>query len=192
MADPATTEQRTPSVGADLRRLRRLKGITIKELAAQTGRSVGYLSQVERGLSDISLSDLQRITAVLGVPLGWFFVNDPAPPGERGYVVRAQARRRVGSREAGLVEELLSPDLGGTFEVFRSVFEPGAELARPQQRDTEEAGYVVSGTFELWVGDRRFELAPGDSFRFSGEPYRWRNPGEEPAVVIWVITPPVY
>lgn len=192
MAKPATQERLTPGVGADIRRLRRLKGMTIKELAAATGRSVGFLSQVERGLSDIALRDLQRITAALGVPLGWFFVNEPAPPEERGHVVRAGARRRLGSREAGLVEELLSPDLGGSFEVFRSVFEPGAEMATPLQRDTEEAGYIVSGRFELWLGERRFELGPGDSFRFSGEPYRWRNPGDEATVIVWVISPPVY
>ena len=98
----------------------------------------------------------------------------------------------VGSRETGLVEELLSPDLGGSFEIFRSVFEPGAELPAPQRRATEEAGYVVSGELELWLDDRRFHLREGDSFRFSGELYRWHNPGDRPAVVIWVIAPPVY
>ena len=192
MADPAPDEQLRPGPGQDIRRVRRLKGMTIKALAAATGRSVGFLSQVERGLSDISVSDLQRITRALGVPLGWFFVNEPAPHGEQGYVVRATARRRVGNRAGGLVEELLSPDLGGSFELFRSVFEPGAELPAPERRSTEEAGYLVSGEFELWVGERHFHLHAGDSFRFSGEAYRWRNPGDEPAVIVWVIAPPVY
>lgn len=181
-----------PAVGRDVRRLRRLRRMTIKDLAQQTERSVGFLSQVERGLSDVGLSDLRRIAATLGVPLSWFFINDAAPPEERGYVVRAAARRRVGSRTDGLVEELLSPDLGGSFEVFRSVFEPGAEMAQPARRNTEEAGYVVAGDFELWVDDVHFRLRAGDSFRFSGEAYRWRNPGAEATVIIWVISPPVY
>lgn len=192
MGVPLPAQQLKPAIGRDLRRLRKLKGITIKALAAATGRSVGFLSQVERGLSDISVSDLQRITGVLEIPLGWFFVNEPAPPAERGHVVRAGARRQLGSRETGLVEELLSPDLGGSFELFRSVFEPGAELTAPRRRSTEEAGYVVTGEFELWLDDRHFHLREGDSFRFSGECYRWRNPGERPTVVIWVIAPPVY
>jgi transcriptional regulator with XRE-family HTH domain len=192
MGEPATNEQLKPAIGRDIRRLRKRKRITLTDLAARTGRSVGFLSQVERGLSDISVSDLQRITWVLEVPLSWFFVNDPAPTAERGYIVRAGARRPVGSREGGLVEELLSPDLGGTFEFFRSVFEPGAELASPQRRSTEEAGYVVSGEFELWLDARHFHLGAGDSFRFAGEAYRWRNPGERPTVIIWVISPPVY
>ncbi len=44
----------------------------------------------------------------------------------------------------------------------------------------------------MWIGERRFDLKPGDSFRFKGERHRWRNPGLEPAIAIWVIAPPVY
>ncbi len=180
------------SLGHDLRALRRLRRMTIAELAAATNRSVGFISQVERGLSQISLRDLQRLTEVLDVPLSWFFINEPAPPGERGYIVRSADRRQVGSREGGLIEELLSPDLGGTFELFRSEFEPGAEMPAPQRRETEEAGFVIEGELELWLDERHFHLVAGDSFRFHGEAYRWRNPGERSAVVLWVIAPPVY
>lgn len=192
MADAAQAEAKRPTLGHDLRRLRKLRRITLAELAAATGRSVGFLSQVERGLSDISVADLQHVTRVLEVPLSWFFINALAPPAERGRVVRADARRRVGCREDGLVEELLSPDLGGSFEVFRSVFEPGAEMAEAQRRATEETGYIVSGELEMWLEGNHFHLYAGDSFRFAGESYRWRNPGSVQAIVIWVIAPPVY
>ncbi len=179
-------------IGTDLRALRKSRGLTLSELAPRIGRSVGHLSQIERDLSDISINDLRKLATALDVPLGWFFVNDGASAEERGHVVRADARRKVGSTEGGLVEELLSPDLGGSFEIFRSVFEPGADQGESVQRETEEAGYVVSGTLELTIGDATFLLNEGDSFRFAGEPCRWRNPGGEKAVVIWVISPPVY
>lgn len=192
MARAAPTDRMGPSLGQDLRRLRKLRRMSLTELATATGRSAGFLSQVERGLSEIGVSDLQRLTRVLEVPLSWFFINDLAPPEERGHVVRASARRRVGKREDGLVEELLSPDLGGSFEVFRSVFEPGAEMAEAQRRATEETGYLVTGELELWIEGSRFHLHAGDSFHFAGESYRWRNPGTAQAVVVWVIAPPVY
>jgi quercetin dioxygenase-like cupin family protein len=92
----------------------------------------------------------------------------------------------------GRVEQLLSPDLSGSFEILRSVFEPGAELRDFNQRPTEEAGYLIAGELEMWIGERHFRLKPGDSFRFKGERHRWRNPGTEPAIAIWVIAPPVY
>lgn len=180
------------SLGQDLRALRRSKGLTLAELALKVGRSVGYLSQIERGLSEISIGDLKNLAAALDAPLSWFFAHEGVPAEERGVVVRTAARRRLGSPADGLTEELLSPDLGGAFEVIRSLFEAGAELKEPTTRDTEETGYILSGELELWIGEGHFHLTAGDSFRIDREPFRWRNPGKLRAEVVWVIAPPVY
>lgn len=189
--DPST--QRPPSaIGHDIRRLRRLRGLSRDHVAAMTTLATDFLEQVEAGDSAISVADLQRITQLLDVPLSWFFINAPGTIEERGHIVRAGSRRRVGEGGGGLVEELLSPDLGGGFEMFRSVFEPGAEMGGAQRRNTEEGGYLVSGELELWLDERHFHLHAGDSFRFSGEYYRWRNPGDRETVIVWVISPPVY
>ncbi|WP_420348753.1 helix-turn-helix domain-containing protein [Pelagibius sp.] len=188
----ALTGALASGVGRDLRALRKSRGLTLSELAAEVGRSVGFLSQVERGLSELSISDLRRLAGALGAPLSWFFVHEGVPPEERGIVVRSSARRPLGLAADGLTEELLSPDLGGAFEVIRSLFEPGAELKEPAQRDTEETGYVVSGALDLWIDGRQFRLKAGDSFRIEREPFRWRNPGRVRAEVIWVIAPPIY
>lgn len=179
-------------LGADIRALRRARQMVLQDMAAALGRSVGWVSQVERGLSDPSIEDLRAIANLFDLPLGFFFRNEQAPLPEQEHVVRRSNRRTIGDRRAGLTEQLLSPDLGGSFEMFRSVFEPGAEMTELNTRPTEEAGYLVSGQLDLWVGDSLFHLGAGDSFRFAGEPYRWRNPGTERAEVIWVISPPVY
>ncbi|MEO3429510.1 XRE family transcriptional regulator [Pelagibius sp. CAU 1746] len=179
-------------LGRDLRALRKTRGLTLTELAVKVGRSVGFLSQVERGLSELGIDDLRALAAALEAPMSWFLVREDAPEEERGHVVRAAGRRRIGSAETGLTEELLSPDLGGGFEVLRSVFAPGAERRQVITRDTEETGYLVAGELELWIGGRHFHLKAGDSFRTEREPTRWRNPGKAPCEVIWVISPPVY
>ncbi|MDG4880094.1 XRE family transcriptional regulator [Mesorhizobium sp. WSM4884] len=179
-------------LAGDIRALRKARGLTLSEVAFKLGRSVGWVSQVERGLSVPSLGDLRAFAELFGVPLSLFFSHDVPVEKERGVVVRAGSRRSLGTSESGLVEELLSPDLGGSFEMLRSVFAPGAELKTEARRPTEEAGYVVSGTFEIEIGGVWHRLGEGDSFRFEGKPFRWRNPGAEPAVVIWVVSPPVY
>jgi len=179
-------------LGRDLRALRKTRGLTLSELALKVGRSVGYLSQVERGLSDLGIADLRAIAAALEAPLSWFLVHEDLPEEERGQVVRAAGRRHIGSAETGLTEELLSPDLGGSFEVLLSVFAPGAERLEFITRDTEETGYLMSGELDLWIGDRFFRVFAGDSFRIAREPARWRNPGEVPTEVVWVISPPIY
>ncbi|RWI95030.1 MAG: helix-turn-helix domain-containing protein [Mesorhizobium sp.] len=179
-------------LAGDIRALRKARGLTLAEIALKLDRSVGWVSQVERGLSVPSLGDLRAFAELFGVPLSLFFSHDVPAEEERGVVVRAGSRRSLGTSESGLVEELLSPDLGGSFEMLRSVFAPGAELKTEARRPTEEAGYVASGTFEIEIGGVWHRLSEGDSFRFEGKPFRWRNPGAEPAVVIWVVSPPVY
>lgn len=187
-----TAPEPEASIGATLRTLRRARGLTLADLALAIGRSSGWISQVERSLSEVSISDLRRIAEVFEVPIGLFFHNEDAPEEERGLIVRRSARHALGNATDGLTEELLSPDLGGGFEMVRSIFEPGAELPDYEMRQTEEAGYVVSGGLDLWIDRRRFRLEVGDSFRLDGVRYRWRNPGRQAAVVIWVISPPVY
>mgnify|MGYP005857090321 CR=1 FL=1 len=186
--NPATSR----SLGADLRALRKVRGLTLAGLAARLGRSVGWLSQVERDLSEPSISDLRQVAEVLVVPMSLLFGHASAPVEEQGYVVRAGARRPMGSGEEGLIEELLSPDLTDDFEMIHSTFRPRSKMQRPARRPTQEVGYIVSGRLDLEIGTRRFTLGPGDSFRFRGEEYRWANPHDTPCVAIWVIAPPVY
>ncbi|MGB6119039.1 MAG: XRE family transcriptional regulator [Mesorhizobium sp.] len=186
------TERSEQGLAADLRALRKSRGLTLTELALKLGRSVGWVSQVERGISRPSIDDLRAMATALSAPLSLLFGHDVADERERGVIVRSGHRRSLGSAETGLTEELLSPDLGGSFEILRSVFAPGAAMDAPSLRATEEAGYVVVGRFDIEIAGVWHQLAPGDSFRFSHKPFRWRNPGEDPAVVVWVVSPPVY
>lgn len=180
------------TVGEDIRAIRKLRGMTLAELARDINRSTGWLSQVERGQAEPSISDLRRVASVFSFPLSFFFRNLDAPVHERGLIVRKSNRTKLGNRESGLVEELLSPDLCGDFEMIRSVFAPGAHSEPVRERPTNDGGYIVSGRLDLWIGGRKFELGPGDSFQFQNRPYRWRNPGDEETEIIWIISPPVY
>lgn len=180
------------SLGRDLRALRKARGLTLTDVAERMGCSVGWLSQVERDLSEPSMSDLKDLAVILDISVSSFFGQAPARVGEEGRVVRKDARRPIGNRANGLSEELLSPDLTDDFEVVHSTFAPGAERANETLRPTQEVGYVVSGRLELTIGGDTYSLTPGDSFRVREESFRWANRTTEPCVVIWVIAPPVY
>ena len=187
-----TNFSKPETLGADLRALRKSRGLTLTEMADALGRSVGWLSQVERDMSDPSISDLREIASLIGVPISMLFRNEAAPADEAGYVVRKGTRRPMGSRIAGLVEELLSPDLTDDFEMVHSTFEPQSEISTPVQRPTQEVGYLISGQLDLEIDGKVFKINPGDSFRIKGEMHRWMNPYDTPAVAVWVIAPPVY
>lgn len=183
---------RSATLGADLRTLRKARGLTLAELAARLDRSVGWLSQVERDLSVASVADLRRLAGELAVPVSMLSMPSPALADEAGFVVRSTARRPIGLGKAGLSEELLSPDLTDDFEMVHSTFQPGSRIGEPVSRPTREVGYLVSGRLELEIGGRHFTIGPGDSFRIRGETFLWSNPYAEPAVAIWVIAPPLY
>ena len=180
------------TLGADLRALRKARGLTLTDMADSLGRSVGWLSQVERDLSEPSISDLRQLAGVLGVAMSMLFRHEAALASESGYVVRKATRRPMGSHTEGLVEELLSPDLTDDFEMVHSTFEPYSSVSAPVTRPTQEVGYLISGRLQLEIAGQMFKIEPGDSFRIRGEPFRWMNPYDEPAVAVWVIAPPVY
>lgn len=179
-------------LGGDIRSMRRLRGVTLADLARRAARSIGWMSQVERGLTEPGIAELRRIAAEFSVPVSFFFRNEAAPAGERGAIVRASARATLGSSASGLTEELLSPDLSGDFEMIRSVFSPGARSEDVPARPTQEGGYIVAGRLDLTLGGVCHRLEPGDSFQFRNRNYRWRNPGEVPCVALWVVSPPSY
>ncbi|MEO1248678.1 MAG: XRE family transcriptional regulator [Pseudomonadota bacterium] len=190
--DQPAESAKSRSFGNDIRALRKSKGLTLEELAARIDRSIGYLSQAERGMSDLTVDDLQKLAKVLDVPFGWFLTSHSGNPDEQGYIVRSGQRRRLGTTEDGIIEELLSPDLGGSFELVLSEIAPGARSAGIKHRGIEEAGYVVEGSFDITIDGRTFKLQANDSFRFTHEPMSWHNPGPEIARVLWVASPPVY
>jgi len=55
-------------VGQGVRVLRQCKGWTLEELSSRCGLSISFLSQVERGLSSLSIPSLHSICEALKVP----------------------------------------------------------------------------------------------------------------------------
>jgi len=180
-------------IGGRIRELRKAHGRTLSDVAAEVGISVSYLSQIERDVSRLPIGVLKRIADALGVHMNWFFHSGAdGPPEERDIVVRVGNRRNLTFTGLGITEELLSPNLAGPLELLISTIHPGAD-SEFYAHDGAEAGVVVEGTLQLWVGEQHFELYRGDSFSFpSTTPHRCANTGDAPVRVLWVITPPHY
>ena len=61
------------AIGREVRSLRRQQNITVAELSATTGLSIGMLSKIENGNTSASLTTLQTLAHALSVPLTAFF-----------------------------------------------------------------------------------------------------------------------
>ncbi len=185
-------------LGADMRQLRKARRLKLAELADASGKSVSFLSKIERGLARPSIAALQDIAEALGVEIGWFFQTDgPAPFDERPYIVRAGRRRRLAYSSVtstdylGMEDYLLSANLDGQLALGVTRYAPGASSGDDlYSHDGEEAGLVLEGEIELKLDDDVFHLSAGDSFSFpSNILHRFSNPGAVTAVVVWANTP---
>lgn len=193
--DGDVTGEAAIPVGKQIRELRRARGLTLTDMKHLTGRSVGNLSEMERGVSPITIEALDAISRSLDVSMNWFFTGTAvASVSEREVVVRKSARREINLSQAGTREELLSPHLKGQLELILTTFSPGAGTGEAgRERKGEEGGMVLSGVLELSVDGRKYALEEGDSFQLSGTGKHWcLNPGEKDTVVVWAISPATY
>ncbi len=179
------------AVGQRIRDLRRKRAMSLEAVAARTDLSIGFLSQIERGLSSPSLRVLATLADVLGVGIaGLFGAKDNVSPAQDAIVTRERQRAKLNLWRTGISKQLLSPaGSDGRLNLFLVHMEPGGSTGDElYTHDGEEAGLVLSGEMKLTVGRESWMLKHGDSFRFaSRRPHRFSNPsGDAKAVVLWV------
>jgi transcriptional regulator with XRE-family HTH domain len=179
------------AVGQRIRELRHDRKLSLETIAARTKLSVGFLSQIERGLSSPSLRVLATLADVLGVGIAGLFgakAGDGAAAG--GVVTRAPERAELKLWRTGISKQLLSPaGTDGRLNLFMVHLEPGGSTGDElYTHDGEEAGLVLEGEMTLTVDTETWTLKSGDSFRFaSRRPHRFSNPARDAkTVVLWV------
>lgn len=181
------------AVGPRIRELRQAEGLSLRKLAQRSGLSVGFLSQVERGLSSIALSSLHALAEALGRPIGDFFVQatEVVPDDTVVFTLNRAAEhpRRVVS--GGRQYELLSARAPGlVLEPMLVYIAPGGVREPSTPHEGEEFAYVISGELLYEVAGTEYRLGPGDSLHLrSDTPHRLYNDGAETTVVVSVVTP---
>lgn len=165
---------------------------TIEELAHKAHVSAGRISQIERGLANPSFETLWRLTTALEIPLGSLFAGEGP---DKQMLVRPQERKRLEFHRDGLVYELLTPNLQGSLEIFVLEVPPGYDGAKrpPLMHRGEKFVHVQEGNIVSHIGTRSMALHTGDSITFDpSEPHFIRNPSDQKAVVLVVVTPPSF
>ncbi|MER7756461.1 XRE family transcriptional regulator [Kitasatospora sp. NPDC097643] len=177
-----------------LRVLRTQNRLSLEALAAQVGVTKSYLSKVERGISDPSISTALKLAHALGVDVGRLFSDEVEP--ELVTVVRADERTpltaatEVGEegREAPRYEGIATGLPGKRMAPFVMYPPTGRGPAPFKSHAGEEFLFVHAGSAELEFPERTVQLGPGDSVYFNAAlPHRCRSTGAEPAVVLVVI-----
>ncbi len=174
-------------IGKRVRRQRNKLGFTLRELAARTDLTAGFLSQLENDQISPSLNSLQNIATALQVPMFYFLENS-----QPHLIVRAAERRKLYFPDSHMGYDLLAPELTRQMMPMLIRMEPGTyRIALPLAKPTEQWFFVLQGQLKITVGDNAHLLDQGDSIYFDGDLLReFGSVSDEELVIICCMTPP--
>jgi transcriptional regulator with XRE-family HTH domain len=177
-----TDDLSEPPLGPRLRELRRARGLSIKDAAAQAGISASFLSLVERGQSDLAMNRLLRLLQIYDTSLVELVA--PAEP-PRSAVVRHGEEVRVTSAGEQIDAYLLVADTDRPLVPMVWVYEPGAAMGEQASLPTDHFSHVIAGSIVIETDDGEEPLSAGDTIYLrAGRRFRIRNAGEEPARIL--------
>lgn len=180
-----------PSLGQRLRTLRRRRGLSLSQTAAQAGISRSALSLIERTSQGVGPATTKILAGFYGLtmtelmaPLG----------GSEVPVVRGSEAQVLPTMGPGLMVAQLSSIPNAVMTCHLTVIQPGAGSQGSYAHEGEEFIYVLAGTFAITLdGTETHELTEGDSIYFESlRHHSWHNPGSEETRLLWVNTPPTY
>ena len=178
-----------PIVGANLRRLRGERALSLEGLAKLSGVSRAMLGQIELGHSAPTINVLWKIARALELPFSALIAAPNAVPGTR--VLDAQKTKRLTSHDGTFASRALFPfDEPRRVEFYELDLKRGAtEVADPHPPGTRENLVVTSGCVEVAVAGERHQLSTGDAIVFEADkPHHYKNTGDSDARMYLVMT----
>lgn len=179
-------------VGSTIKKIRKEKNITIKDLATKAKITSSMLSQIEHGTANPSLNTIRTIAQVLDVPIFKFFiVQEDLKPNT--IIKKSSERMHIKTDKTDI--EMLNPKFNDTsIEFMVMTLYPGQDSSSESiSHIGEEVDFIESGKALLFIEDECYEVEQGDTINIAPNvKHRWINNSNEPVVVYFVVTPPSY
>ena len=178
-------------VGAHLRAVRTIYGLSQRELAKRAGVTNGLISLIEQNRVSPSVSSLKKVLDGIPMSIAEFFTLDLSASPQVFY--RGDELAELGDRSVAL-RLVAARRANRAMSVMHERYAPGADTGADMLRhEGEEGGVVVRGRIELTVGSETQVLGPGDAYYFSSAiPHRFRNNGSETCEIVSASTPPTF
>jgi len=182
-------------LGSKVKALRQKLGLSQKELAKRTGHSASFISQLENNLISPSIDSLAQLSDKLNVQLAYFFPGQTQPV-DNSIILRKNQRTdcMLGGDFPGDLEcqRLTSDTSNRRMEALMITFPEGAHISGHLFLNKgDELIIITKGELEIAIKNKKYILREGDTvYLSSAVPEYWRNVGEMPAQVIWVLSPP--
>lgn len=181
-------------IGGKIKDLRLKKGLTLKQVAKETGFSPALISQIENNNISPPIATLAKLASFFDVKIGYFFES------EEKYLRYAVCKKGQGKKvdrvisksgkKHGYSYEALAVDYKGKkMEPF--ILKLDKELVDEESlysHEGEEFLMVLKGEVVVAIDKERIKLDEGDSIYFdSSAKHRLLNPSKKEAYVLAVI-----
>ena len=175
------------NIGERIKMLRQSKSLTQEELATRAGLTKGFISQIERNLTSISVESLISILDALDEKPSSFFDETF----DEKIVFRV--KDRVEMEMEGVSGFYILVPAAQNRHMDPAMLELGAGERTPEEEphEGEEFGFVLSGRVEVFFGGKSYRVKKGECFYFRAlKKHYIANRGRNRACILWVSSPP--
>lgn len=184
--------------GSYLRKLRKRSKYTLVQLSQEIGCTASFLSQIERGQKEPSLTTLRKLSEVLNVSMSTFFQPEAGDETHfssedqpRYSVVRSENRAALPVLQHIARCEILTPSMeaknGNPLQGAIAFMQPGTFCSEKiiVHLERDEFLFVVSGSVTAYIDDDEILLNTGDSIYVNaGTPHNFFNGGSEECLLL--------
>jgi transcriptional regulator with XRE-family HTH domain len=161
------------AIGREVRAYRRKQEITVAELSATTGLSIGMLSKIENGNTSPSLTTLQTLSNALSVPLTAFFrgfeETRMAVHTKAGEGVELERDGTRANHQYNLLGHIGSNASGVIVEPYLITLSEKSDVFPTFQHGGIETIYMLEGEVDYRHGEEVYPLQAGDTLFFDAD-----------------------
>lgn len=166
-------------LGARIKKLRKEKQLTLKEIAEKTNLSISFISQLEHNKTSATLESFKKISEALNVSPSYFF-SDPTNESQ-STVVKGTADDINFKESTFIYRDLKGSMENPLFLPILVILNPGDNRGNNFTHKGQEFLYVLEGTLTVLLEHEEFILKPNDSiFLDSSKPHYWQNNTDQP------------
>ncbi len=181
------------AIGREVRTFRHQSGMTIADLSARTGLSIGMLSKIENGNTSPSLSTLQALSHAMSVPITSFFRRfedvQHAVHTKAGEGVEIERRGTRAGHQYNLLGHLGANTSGVVVEPYLITLTSDSDVFPTFQHEGMELLYMLEGEVDYRHGKSVYPLKPGDTLFFDADaPHGPENLVKLPARYLSIIS----
>ena len=185
---PKASGNNPEELGIALRKRRKALGLTMQFVADEARLSVGFISQVERGLTSPSLASLASLAAVLETSISEF-LEQPSSK----MTTRRSSRESYSVGSGTISYERISTRFKNSKLHSVITHELPGYQSEPASHVGEELFYVISGELTVEIEDELHLLREGDTIHFdSRRLHALANHSNEITTMLWCGTMDIF